>query len=147
MGLVNGAIMMREYPEAQPKLHALIEDLRERHQEDAQTWLHRIRSAFTTPQVRGGMSDWGSEHDSMFIESMWASFDTDDALTKLGEYGPSRMVWNPFGLQFFTTATEGAQRRFRGVVTLATTEDTYVGYDKDFLMILVYHQVDEPQKV
>lgn len=140
---------MRHLNEATPKLAALLDHLTVRTDDkDAQRWLTLIRGAYDVrPQVPGGMSGWGNAVDSQNVETLQAEFDEDHHMTRVWEPGVRNAVWNPLGIRFHTTPTEWSERRFMGIYTLASSPDVYVGYNKDWKQILIYHKVDEGEKV
>jgi hypothetical protein len=129
-------------------LAALLDHLKVRAEDkDAQRWLALIQGAYDVAQVPGGMSGWGNRNDSQNIEVLQAEFDEDSHMTKVWEPGVRNAVWNPLGIRFFTSPTEWSERRFMGIYTLASSPSVYVGYNKDWKQIIVYHLVDEKEKV
>ena len=139
---------MRAVPNAEHKMHALIENLRSNTTSaEAARWLDLVRNSFVHPQTRGGMKGWTLSHNEQEVETLQATFDHENKITRLWTPGRRKMVWNPFGVKFHTDNTDPSSRPFRGTVTLAQTEDVYIGYADDFLQIVVYHAVDDARKV
>lgn len=140
---------MRHLNEAEPKIEALVDHLQVREEDkDAQHWVRLIKAAFNAhPQHPGGMSGWASDNDSRDVEALQATFDSDHHMTRIWEPGVRNCVWNPIGIRFFTGPEDWSESRYRGVYTLAADSQTYVGYNKEWQNILVYHVVDEVGKV
>ena len=140
---------MREVPAAVPKIRVLIHYLSERNQPDASRWLDLIRNAYINPQIAGSMSDWAKRFNHQDVEALQANFDESDAMTRVWRPGVRNMVWNPMGVKFHTADGPPSDRRFNRLVTVAATQEVFIGYAKDFLQIVVYHPVtvDAAQKV
>ena len=139
---------MRQLPEAKPKIEALLKHLREREQNGpAMQWLGLIEDAYQAqPQHPGGMSGWANENDSKNIDTLQVEFDRDDTLAQVWFPGSRNMVWHRSGVTFYAGDTH-SERPFGGVHTLASSDDTYIGYVKGFGQIIVYHTVDDTEKV
>jgi hypothetical protein len=141
---------MRAVPEAEAKVRTLIEQLHANtNQAEAERWITLIRTAFTHPQNMGGMRLWCREHHEYQIETLQATYDEDGIVRKLWVPGVRKMTSDPYGVRFLApgSAEPGSIRRFPGNVTLATTEAVFVGYNREFLQVFVYHSVDGEQKV
>lgn len=141
---------VREHPEATPSVNSLIKYLREKEgAPEADRWLSLVRSCFRAgrTEIRGGMSGWFKVHDQAKVEALQATFDTNGVLVDLQLLGERTAAWNPMGVRFFVNMDEWSNRRFRGVMLVALSEDTFVGYDRDFLQVLAYHSVGEARKV
>jgi hypothetical protein len=139
---------MRDVPGAEVKVHALLAALRARETDEvAQRWVALIRGAYAAPQVSGGMRGWVSANNRKQIESLQAMFDKHDRVDRLVYPGPRTMVFNPFGVKFHAEDKPVIDHRFNRIRSVAQSEDTFVGYSANYLRVLVYHRVDEPQKV
>jgi hypothetical protein len=128
---------------------ALLEHLRVRTlDEPSQHWLAVIRAAYAAEHQRGGgMSGWFMGSNDKPVECLQADFDSMNHIVKVWVPGVRNAAWNPLGVRFFTDPTQESDRRFYGVLTLASDDETYVGYDKNWMQVLVYHRVDEKEKV
>jgi hypothetical protein len=140
---------VRRVLDAEPKVEALVIHLQARAlNEKAQHWLTVLREAYSAePQQRGGMSAWFNDHDSENVEVMQVTFDHRSNPTNVWTPGVRNAVWTPMGVRFFDAPTSHSDRRYVGIHTLAASETTYVGYDKAWMQVLIYHLVDEKQKV
>jgi hypothetical protein len=140
---------MRHLSDADPKVDALLDHLHVRAEDkDSQRWYALIKAAFNVrPQRPGGMSGWVSDNDSTDVETLEAIFNSEHRMLKVWEDGVRHAVWNPDGVRFFTGSREFVENRFKGIYTLASSDQTYVGYSLDWKHILVYHVVDEDGKV
>lgn len=134
---------MRHLPDAEPKVKNLLAQLEERKVNGpAGQWLDLIKDAYAArPQHPGGMSGWSSDNDSKNVDTYQVDFDEWDRPMNVWVPGRRNMVWNPFGVRFFASDPERSERRFSGVYTLASSDDTYIGYVRDFGQIIVYHTV------
>ena len=135
---------MRAVPEAEAKVRTLIEQLHANtNQQEAERWIDLIRTAFTHPQKMGGMRLWCKDHHGNQVETLQATYDEDGTVRKLWVPGTRKMTSDPYGVRFLAEGSPepGSLRRFPGNVTLATTEDVFVGYNHDFLQVFVYHKV------
>jgi hypothetical protein len=140
---------MRMYPEASPKLRALVEHLRARWENpEAMRWAGMIREALMSEQFPGGLSGWADHNDSKRIEVLQGEFDRENHLLHARTPGAKVAIWNPMGIQFFS-GDDRTDRKFRGVLTLGSSPTIYLGYDRTFGYVLVYHVVEdaEPAKV
>ena len=139
----------RVVPEATEKMQALLAYFDEHPLlVDGPHWYALIRWAFLAKKQVGGLNGWARTNDGQQVECLQVHFDEADHINKVWEPGPRQMRWNPLGMRFFTDPTRHSDRRFNGMNTLASTEDVYVGYDKHFLQIVVFHKVDhEDEKV
>lgn len=132
---------IRECPEATPLIRQLTHALHDSGDPSQAHWLELIRGAYYSKQHAGGLSGWARAHNEEDLETLQASFlnmDDKPVMHKLWFPGSRNMVWNPFGVKFYSDPTMASDRRFRGVVTLAATDDVYVGFVKEFLQIVVY---------
>lgn len=141
--------MMKAQPEGEAKIRALLHQLQANtNHEEAERWITLIRTAFVHPQLKGGMRAWCREHTTQSVETLQATYNEDGDVVKLWAPGKRKMVSDMYGVKFFNADAEpGSTRRFPGNVTLATTEDVYVGFNHAFLQVFVYHVVDEERKV
>lgn len=139
---------MRAVPAAEPKMHALIERLRsDATNAEAARWLDLVRNTFVHPQMKGGMKGWTLAHNEQEVETLQATFDDENIITRLWTPGRRKIVWNPLGVKFHADNTDPSSRPFQGTVSLAQTEDMFIGYSEGFLQIVVYHAVDDERKV
>lgn len=140
---------VREHPEATPSVNALIRYLREQDSYEAHRWLTLVRASFRSghSDIRGAMSGWFKVHNHAQVEVLQAEFDSANHVSRLWMPGSRRADWNPMGVRFYAADNKYSDRRFRGVVMISLAEDTFVGFDRDFLQVLVFHVVDEPRKV
>jgi len=136
---------MRHLPEAEPRVENLLAQLEARKiNGPAGQWLDLIRAAYAArPQHPGGMSGWSSDNDSKNVDTLQVQFNQYDQPTNVWVPGPRNMIWDRYGVRFFAVDPEQSDRKFSGVYTLAASDDTYIGYAKDFGQIIVYHTVDE----
>ena len=141
--------MMREVPVAERKIRTLLQQLQNQtSREEAERWVELIRTAFVTPQSGGGMRDWCQMHTGQNIEALQANYDPEGNLRSVKVEARRKMQSNPIGVRFYSDEDqESGDVRYYGIVTLATTEDTYVGYHDGFLKIVVYHPVDDQRTV
>lgn len=134
-----------------PSIEAALEHLRARSLNGpSMYWLALIEECMRGHDMEGGLSNWGSINDSCPVETLQFSFDTQgapDRITNVWLPGIRTAVWNPNGVRFHMNQDEYSTRRYFGVLTVGSKEQTYVGYDRQMHQVLVYHRVDEPEKV
>jgi len=135
---------MRHLREAEPKVESLLAQLEARKTNGpAGAWLDLIRAAYAArPQHPGGLSGWTSDNDSKNVDTLQVDFDERDQPRNLWVPGSRNMHWNPLGARFLAVDPAASERRFSGVYTLASSDDTYIGYAKDFGQIIVFHTVE-----
>jgi hypothetical protein len=111
---------------------------------EAERWATLITEAQHGKQLAGGLSGWAERNDSNNVEILQAEFDFVEGrrLMRVWTPGVHNAVWNPFGIQFFSEPTRETDQKFHGVVTVASHEDIYVGWDTKNFQVVVYHLVE-----
>jgi hypothetical protein len=135
---------MRDWPEVTPRMRQLIAYLRE-HEDDADSrrWLDMIKGAMYGKQSPGGLSGWVNRNDSQNVETLQAQFNpANGAMFRVTYPGVRNAVWTPFGIRFFTDPTQQSDRVFHGVLTVASHDDVYVGWDRNIDQMIAYHLVE-----
>ncbi len=139
---------MRDWTEARPFLARLVAFLRSQPEDvEAQRWFDLIKTARVSPQMSGGLRGWSRTNDSKDVETLQANFDLLGHLGRVWVPGARKAVWNPFGIKFYSDPTQISDRRFDGMLTVGSIQSTYVGFDRHLQQVVVYHTVDETEKV
>ena len=134
--------MKNQPPEAQPRVANLLAHL-ERNDVNgpAMQWLDLIRGAYAQrPQHPGGIQGWAQDHDTEDVDTLQVEFAKDHTLSQVWFPGVRNVAAHGTGITFYQ-GDRHSERRYRGVYTLASSDDTYIGYARDFGQIIVYHQV------
>lgn len=135
---------MRVIADATPKMRALLGDLDGRTGDrGALAWAGAIRHAQRAPQASGGMRGWCRQHDWASVDLMLASFEEDDTLRDVKVARNRTMRSNPLGVMFYGEDALPIDHRYNRVLSLAQTEQTFVGYSHDYLRLVVYRLVDQ----
>lgn len=141
---------MQDQSEATPFLRSLVEHLREqvtkKDDVEALRWIGFIRLALRSPQIKGGMSGWVEQNNDKMIESLEAKFGlASGTIQGVTRPAPRKVRWYKFNAQF----GEAEPWYYKGVLTIASTTDTYIGFEARMNLLFIHHSVtmDEVQKV
>jgi hypothetical protein len=105
-------------------------------------WLDLIRAAYAKrPQHPGGIRGWAEAHDTEDVDTFQVEFDKQNLPTQVWFPGVRNLAAHGTGITFYQ-GDKHSERRYGAVYTLASSEDTYIGYAKDFGQIIVLHAVE-----
>jgi hypothetical protein len=141
---VEGAV--RDRAEVTKRLRVLAGYLRMRSitNPQAERWGGLIHEAQMGKQA-GSMGTWIHAHHQQKVEILQAEFDFVEGtqLMRVWIPGERTVAWNPFGVRFFEDPTQDSDRQFHGVITVASTDEMYVGWDSQHFQVFAYHLVPE----
>lgn len=141
--------MIRRDKEAVEHLDALTLYLAKRVTElrtiEAGRWLGIIVAAPYGVEVEdGGIKGWARFQDKKTVETLTAEFDDDGLVTKVWQPGIRHLASNPFGVRMRMNDElhgEFEEVRYLGITTLASSVTTWIGFERKFKQVLVYHLV------